>query len=244
MLKKILKILLVLVLLAVLLPMFYTRYRWSSFEKLGTEYWPMYLDDADEYVWIDDTRSVYLINHRSGGMLGVWKSDSADTIVFFGYSSHMGEFDEYSDGFLLIYEDENSYKVNMLDGFPKDYARTKTPIFTEDGFSVKIDESDPHKLLAGVRKLHFTKYEKTSVSPSDFGFSADSWDDVLLSVKYYYRIRWGDGNRGDFYFDDYDGTSSEKCVKFKALLDEGKEEEAMELVDDFGLNMRGSWTKD
>jgi len=84
MVKKILKILLVLVLLAVLLPLFYTRYRWSSFEKLGTEYWPRYLEDADEYVWIDDKGSMYLINHRSCGMLGVWKSDSAETTVFLG----------------------------------------------------------------------------------------------------------------------------------------------------------------
>jgi len=147
----------------------------------------------------------------------------------------MGEFDEYSDGFLLIYEDENSYKVNMMDGFPKDSVQTKTPIFTEDGFSAKIYERNPHKLLSGVKKLHFTKHEKASVAPTDFGFSADSWDDVFLSVKYYYRVDWGDKKWGDFYFDDYDGTSSEKCVKFRELLDEGKEEEAMKLVDAFGL---------
>lgn len=122
-----------------------------------------YPDDWGAYVWVSEEPKAFISGHDGGGLGGQIEID--------GEIKTVDVMTDHGSGNIIMEID--SYSLNRQRIF---YGYTK---YKPDCIICKIIRKNEY---FGGQKIVFTKYPKDEVSPVDFGFEIENWDDIVTKV--------------------------------------------------------------
>lgn len=132
---------------------------------------------AEQYVWASEKYGICLLNTELG-TVGQMIIDGKQIAVVFRIIPGYFEIREYGKGYF-------SYDPPELTGIErflgKSLIYTYQPKYKEGEFTIRVP-LEQGQLYAG-KKITFTRYEKDTVQPSDFGFDFESWDDLTSQFE-------------------------------------------------------------
>ncbi len=140
-------------------------------------YCPWEEEHIEQYVWASEKYAICFLDSDLG-TVGVMEFDGDERLIC--VSSDPGYFyvDEYKRGFFVHHKSSSGFAATMNG---ERIIYTGQPKYKEGKFTIRV----PLKFgqpYAG-KKITFTRYEKDTVQPSDFGFDYESWDDLVSQFE-------------------------------------------------------------
>ena len=135
-------------------------------------------EDANIYVWVAEKENLFFeINPYLGTIGSIIIDEEQKPILIEGDGVYVVDITEYERGKYIYTEGE----LFIQGAVGQKLIETSHPKYEEGKFSIRV----PLKfgqLYAG-KKITFTRYEKDTVQPSDFGFDYESWDDLVSQFE-------------------------------------------------------------
>lgn len=144
-------------------------------------YAPSHQEDyRGQCVWVAEKYKICFLR-MDLGTVGVMEVDGKERLIRVEVEPGRFCICEYLRGYFIYHEYDNSHGgygsmegKHIIDIY-------RQPKYKEGEFTVRVP-LEQGQLYSG-KKISFTRYEKDTVQPSDFGFDYESWDDLISQFE-------------------------------------------------------------